>query len=277
MIKEKKYILAVIGLGNMGGALLSGIINSNFLKKEKIAVYDIDSLKVKKFADFFNVTTLPCLKEVVLNAKYILLAVKPQNIPEILADIKEVLGENDNVILSIAAGLSTQFFEKNIGNIGVIRIMPNSPALYGKGISAISCGRFVCEDDKKFAAKLMKNVGEVIFIDEKYQHIATVLSGSGPAYFFLFCKLMTDFGITHGLDDETAKKMVTGTMIGAGEIMINSKEQINDLIKSVASPGGTTQQALDKFKADNLQKIFSDALEAALNRSMELESAVSGK
>lgn len=277
MIKEKIYILGIIGLGNMGSALLSGVINSGFLKSEEIAVCDADSEKVRKFENIFKVKSFKNLKEIVLSSKYILLAVKPQSVQDILPVFQENCNIEKNVILSIAAGLSTNFFEKTIGDIPVIRIMPNTPVLYNKGMSAISSGNFAQKKHMDFTEQLMRSVGTTVLLDEKHQNIATALSGSGPAYFFLFCKLMVDFAVEKGLDKETAKKMVINTMLGAGEVLIKSEKTMDELIRAVTSPGGTTEKALNKFKESNLNKVFFEALSAALNRSVELESVISKK
>jgi pyrroline-5-carboxylate reductase len=277
MEQENQFILAIIGLGNMGGALLSGIVNSDLIKKEKIAIFDIDPQKVKKYENVFKVRALDDLKESILSSKYILLAVKPQSIHEIMPSLKEYCNIEKNVVISIAAGIPTTYFESNIGSIPVLRIMPNTPALYGKGVSAVSKGRFVKKKHIDFAESLMKSTGFVVLLDEKFQNLATALSGSGPAYFFLFCRFLISFAVKNGLDAKTAKRIVINTMLGAGEVLNKTDKTIDELIKSVASPGGTTERALDTFNINNLEKIFIEALDAALKRSIEMESAISIK
>lgn len=277
MEQEKQFIVAIIGLGNMGEALLRAIVNSNLIQKEKIAIFDIDPEKVKKYEKVFKVKALDDLKEVILSSKYILLAVKPQSISEIMPSLKKYCNINNNVIISIAAGIPTYYFESNVGNIPVIRIMPNTPALYGKGVSAISKGKFVEKEHIDFVESLMNSTGFVALLDEKFQNLATALSGSGPAYFFLFCRFLISFAVKNGLDDKTAKKMVINTMLGAGEVLNKTDKTIDELINSVASPGGTTERALDKFNENNLEKIFNEALDAALKRSIEMESVISIK
>lgn len=267
------FKIGIIGLGNMGGALLSGMVNSDFIDSDEISIFDVDDEKVKKYTQLYGVKPSKSIKEIIKNSKYILLAVKPQNINEIISLLKENI-DGKNIILSIIAGLPTSFFEKNIGEIPVIRIMPNTPALYKKGIAAISSGKYTNEDDVDFSMKLMKSVGQAIFIEEKYQNIATAVLGSGPAYFFLFCKYIISFAVEQGLDYETATKMTVFTMMGAGEVLIKSLVSIDELIKSVASPGGTTEKALNKFENNNLKEIYFEALNAAFARSVELESDI---
>ncbi|MHB1253363.1 MAG: pyrroline-5-carboxylate reductase [Candidatus Humimicrobiaceae bacterium] len=277
MEQKKQFTLAIIGLGNMGGALLSGIVNSDLIKKEKIAIFDMVPQKVKRYENDFKVKAFNDLKGLISSSKYILLAVKPQNIHEIMPLLKEYCNTENNVIISIAAGIPTAYFESNIGNIAVLRIMPNTPALYGKGVSAVSKGKFVRKVHIDFTESLMNSVGFVVLLDEKFQNLATALSGSGPAYFFLFCRFLISFAIKNGLDAKTAKRMVINTMLGAGEVLNKTDKTIDELIKSVASPGGTTERALNKFNTNNLEEIFIEALDAALKRSREMESAISIK
>jgi pyrroline-5-carboxylate reductase len=277
MLQEKQFILAVIGLGNMGEALLRAVVNSDLIQKEKIAVFDIDFQKVKKCEKVFKVKASYDLNELILSTKYILIAVKPQNIIEIMPSLKKYCNIDNNVIISIAAGIPTEYFENNVGNISVIRIMPNTPALYSKGVSAVSEGKFVKKEHLDFIESLIDCTGLVVLLDEKLQNLATALSGSGPAYFFLFCSFLINFAVKNGLDNETAKRMIINTMIGAGEVLNKTDKTIADLIKSIASTGGTTERALNKFKENNLENIFNEALDAALQRSIEIESIISIK
>ena len=277
MNQKKKFILGIIGLGNMGGALLSGIASSGLLKKEKIAVFDIANEKSKKYEADLKVKALDDLKELIINSKYILIAIKPQNLHDIMPLFKKYCDTNNNVVISIAAGIPTSYFERNIGNIPVLRIMPNTPALYGKGVFAVSGGKFAADEHIEFVESLMSSAGIVVLLDEKLQNLTTVISGSGPAYFFLFCSFMINFAVLNGLDDKTAKEMVINTMIGAGEVLKKTDKTIDALIKSVASPGGTTEKALNIFSENNLENIFNEALGSALARSVEMESVISIK
>ncbi|MHB1347929.1 MAG: pyrroline-5-carboxylate reductase [Candidatus Humimicrobiaceae bacterium] len=277
MKQKKKFILAIIGLGNMGGALLSGIASSGLIKKEKIAVFDIESEKSKRYEIDLKVKALYDLKELIINSKYIFVAIKPQNLHDIMSSFKKYCDTDNNVIISIAAGIPTSYFESNIGNVPVLRIMPNTPALYGKGVSAISWGKFATDEHIEFAESLMRSTGIAVLLDEKLQNLATAISGSGPAYFFLFCRFIINFAVLNGLDDKTAKEMVIDTMIGAGEILKKTDKTIDALIKSIASPGGTTEKALNIFSENDLENIFNEALSSALARSVEMESVISGR
>jgi pyrroline-5-carboxylate reductase len=152
--------------------------------------------------------------------------------------------------------------------------MPNTPALFKKGMAAISKGRFAADEDLVFSEGLIKNIGDYVIIEEKYQNIATALNGSGPAYFFLFCKYLIEAGVKNGLSTETAKRLVAETMIGSGITIKKSELELDGLIKIVASPGGTTEKALDEFNKNDLNKIIYHAVERARRRAEELQDSL---
>jgi len=207
----------------------------------------------------------------VKDSKYLLMAVKPQNIKYVINDINDCFIKGFNSIISIAAGIDTEFYEKNLGaGTSVIRVMPNTPAIYKKGMSTISKGKYASLEDQDFVVSLMGKMGDCILIEEKLQDISTAINGSGPAYFFLFCKALVEAAAAKGLDMQIAKRLVTGTMMGAGAMMERSGLEIDELISKVASPGGTTERALRTFKDSGLENIVENAVESALKRSKEL-------
>ena len=267
------YKLGIIGCGNMGEAILSGILDSGFLKSDEIIFYDRDDYRKNYIKNNYKVYQAEGISDVVKKCRYILLSVKPLDLKIVLEQMKTCFNYKINSIISIVAGIPTNYIEKKLNsNASVIRVMPNTPALFKKGMAAISKGRFVKDRDLSFAKKLIKSIGDYVIIDEKYQNIATALNGSGPAYFFLFCEYLIKSGIKNGLDPEISKKLVTGTMIGAGIVIEKSGVKLADLIKKVASPGGTTERALKQFERNKLDKIVYDAVESAKKRAYELQS-----
>jgi pyrroline-5-carboxylate reductase len=152
--------------------------------------------------------------------------------------------------------------------------MPNTPALYNKGMITISPGKYAGRQDLEFVTCLMDKVGSSIVMGEDLQHISTAINGSGPAYFFLFCKALSEAAVKNGLDRDTAKILSADTMIGAGEMIKRSGMDLEELISRVASPGGTTERALLTFRKRNFEKIIAEAVENALKRSMELEREI---
>lgn len=259
----------------MGEALLKGILESGFLRSGEIIFYDKDSSRRNHIEKTYKIYPAEKSVEVSGRSRYILLAVKPQNIKAVLEEIKEDFDFKSSTIISIIAGVPTYYIEKKINSdVPVIRIMPNTPALFNMGMAAISKGRFAADEDLVFTESLIKNIGDYVIIEEKYQNIATALNGSGPAYFFLFCKYLIEAGVKNGLSMETAKKLVVETMIGSGVTIKNSESGLDGLIKMVASPGGTTQKALDKFNKNDLKKIIYYAVESARRRAEELQDSM---
>jgi len=223
------YKLGIIGCGNMGEAILKGILDCCFLKSNEIIFYDNDNYRSRYIKNNYKIYSAEGIIEVIKKSRYILLAVKPQNLKIV-------------------------------------------PALFKKGTAAISEGRFAKSRDLLFSKNLIKNIGDYVIIEEKYQNIAAALNGSGPAYFFLFCKYLVEAGIRNGLDPEISKKLVTSTMIGAGITIEKSRIDLDGLIKKVASPGGTTEEALKEFKRRKLDKIIYNAVESAKKRACQLQN-----
>ena len=259
----------------MGEALLKGTLDSGFLKSDEIMFYDADTKRSSYIKKNYKIFSAGGVIEVTRKSRYILLAVKPQNIKYVLEQMNGNLGCSSSSIISIIAGVPTDYIEKKLNSdVSVIRIMPNTPALFKKGMAAISKGRFAAGEDLAFSENLIKNIGDCVIIEERYQNIATALNGSGPAYFFLFCKYLIEAGIRNGLDPEVSRKLVVGTIIGSGITIEKSKIGLDGLIKMVTSPGGTTEKALEEFKRKDLRKIIHDAVECANKRARELQDSV---
>lgn len=267
---EKRLLL--IGCGNMGEAILKGILDSSFIDPERIKFFEKDHSRAEYIRDTYGVSSADDKNAGLGKTRYILMAVKPQDAGPVIRELAGSFDREKNCIVSIIAGISTGYYERILGErASVIRVMPNTPALYKKGMITVSPGKYASNEDIRFVIQLMGKIGECIQIDESLQNISTAINGSGPAYFFLFCKAMTDAAIANGLEDETAKKLVAETMAGAGEMLKKSGLEADELIARVASPGGTTEKALQTFRESKLEHIVKDAVENALKRSKELE------
>jgi pyrroline-5-carboxylate reductase len=260
----------------MGEAILKGILESSFLNAGQVAFYEKSASRRDYIEKTYGIVSAEDICSSVKDSKYLLMAVKPQNIKYVINDINDCFIKGSNSIISIAAGIDTEFYEKNLGaGTSVIRIMPNTPAIYKKGISTISRGKYASLEDQDFAISLMEKIGDCILIEEKLQDISTAINGSGPAYFFLFCRALIETAAANGLDMQIAKKLVIGTMMGSGIIMERSGLEIDELISKVASPGGTTEKALETFEDAGLEDIVKNAVESALKRSKELGKQIS--
>lgn len=271
-----KKKIGFIGCGNMASAILKGIINKKFLGKKDIFIFDIDHKKTEDLRKSFGFEIAQDIEQLLNDCENIFIAVKPQNILSVLEIIKG-LQHTDNIFISIAAGISIDRIRSIIGKDSkVVRIMPNMPALYNKGVSVVSVSPGLSESAYIFVTDMVKSFGECVEVDEDLQNLSMTLSGCGPAYFFLFCKIMIDYAVAEGLDEAISKKLVLETMAGSYEVAKNSNNPLDELINSVKSPGGTTEKALEKFSDLGFETVIIKALKAALKRSFELEKGSEG-
>jgi len=241
-------MIAIIGAGNMGMAIASRI-------KGNVLLSD----KNKRISDNSTVAK---------RSNIIILAVKPQDIGDVLKEIKPYA--EGKLIISIAAGVTTLSIEKALGRIRVIRVMPNMPAMVGKGISAITPGRFAKKSDLKIASGIFSKVGDVVEVKENMMDAITAVSGSGPAYYFLFTHLLAKAGEASGLEKGLAAKLAKAVFIGTAEAACRKELSMEEFVKKVASRGGTTEAALKVFKQENLEAVIKKAVKAAAYRSKQL-------
>ncbi|MBI4743305.1 MAG: pyrroline-5-carboxylate reductase [Actinobacteria bacterium] len=262
--------IALIGCGQMGGALIKGMVHSKAAAPGQIVVSDLDKEKIEKLKDELKINIAENNCEAVSRAEVIFLAVKPQQIESVLNEIKTNIDEN-KIIISIAAGISSNAVEEMLDNkIPVVRVMPNSPALVGKGVYVISLGKFAGEKEKELAEKIFSSTGKVIFINESLQNEAMALSGCGPAYFYLFVEHLINAGTANGLPEDVASSLAIETLVGAGKMLTETGKSPADLRKMVTSPGGTTLAALEIFEKKEFSLTVREAVDAAIKRAIEI-------
>jgi len=204
------------------------------------------------------------------NSENIVLAVKPQQIPQVLDQIKPALGQ-DQLIISIAAGISTRFIETSIGkSIPVIRVMPNTPLMIGAGTTALCRGKFATEQHLEFAKSLFASSGVTLTEEEEFMDPVTALSGSGPAYFFYLIEAMVEAGVTLGLSRNDALKLSANTALGAAKMVLENQAEPQELRRKVTSPGGTTEAAINVLESHKVKQAFIEAITAAADRSRQL-------
>jgi pyrroline-5-carboxylate reductase len=258
----KKNIIGIIGGGNMGEALIKGLY-----ARHCVHVCETDVLRVRYLKKKYRGIVLGDLK-VVEEASVIILAIKPQDM-EIL--LKQVPVGKDKLFISIAAGLTTKFFEKHLdGKARVVRAMPNMPALIGEGITAISTGRYATILDLMTAQRILQTIGQTVIVKESMIDAVTAVSGSGPAYVFLFVEQWMAAAISLGFDQEEAKQLVYKTLLGSAHLLEKSEFDAATLRAKVTSKGGTTEAALNVFFTCNYDRIMEHALTAAKKRAKEL-------
>lgn len=262
----KKFEVGFIGAGNMATAILNGILNSNIILPEKIIISDIDTEKLSVF-EKKGVSTTSDNSLLLKSAKYIILAVKPQIAIKILPFLKDSV--SDNLFISIMAGIPKNKIKNMLGNVAVTRIMPNTPCMIGDGMCAIDASDFD-EKSKILVYKIFKSLGEIVELDENCFDAVTAVSGSGPAYVYMFINSMINGGIECGLSYNDSKKLALQTFKGAVSMVQKTDTPIDILIENVCSKGGTTIQAVDHYRNNNLEQIIIDGMKKCKKRSEEL-------
>jgi len=263
--------LGFIGGGKMAEALVRGIISSGFLSSEEVVVSDPDSSRCSLLAEKYKVVIARSNKEVIAACRRILLAVKPQIMEMVLADIASAIHE-ETLFISIAAGLPLSFFKKRLPMdlCRLVRVMPNTPALVLAGAAAISPAEDVGREYTDFVIGLFNGVGKSVVLDEKHLDAVTGLSGSGPAYVFSFIEALVDGGVKVGLNRQVAEDLVLQTVYGSVLLAMQEREHPAVLRARVTSPGGTTISALHKLARGGFNGLVMDAVEVATERSREL-------
>ena len=267
---EKKFKLGVIGSGFMSTAIISGALNAGFLSDDEIVVSDINEssfVKLKKF----GVTTTLSNAYVFDNSEFVLFAVKPQNFKAAVITETEIKCKK---FISIMAGVKKQYIKDavNIPDVLVARCMPNTPCSLGYGAVGMDISDYSEKSDIDFISGLFKCFAKVVFLNEDKLNAVTGISGSSPAYFYLFIKYLIDAGVKNGLKEEDAKTLAVNTMIGSGKMIFeNSDKSLDELIAAVCSKGGTTIEAVNSFNESDLKTVVEKAVNACVKRSEELE------
>lgn len=264
--------IGFIGAGNMASAIIRGMVENGF-KGSQIGVADLNQSLLDTLKEDVGVATFDTNSALMDFADIIILAVKPQVMTTVLTQIKASYNTERHLMVSVAAGISIQGIQQDIGNnnAAVVRVMPNTPSLIGEGMSGLYANEFCSPDQKEMVEHIMAAVGQVLWLDEEDKiHAVTAISGSGPAYYFHFMEAMIAAAIEYGIDRESATKLVLQTAKGAAHLAISSSDDVTQLRKKVTSPGGTTEQGVNSMKESGLDDIVKKGMNAARDRSVEL-------
>ncbi len=260
--------IGVIGAGIMGEALISALIASG-VSPSAITISEKRDDRALELMTKYGVNRAD-LKSNVVAAEVLLLVVKPQDMGALLQEIKDVLNPNA-LIVTFAAGKKIEFISSALGGQrSIIRVMPNTPALVGEGMAAISSAEGVSGAHTQFVRSFLEATGQAVEVDESLQDAVTAVSGSGPAYFFAFIEAMVSAGVTLGLSEEVATQLSIQTMVGSAKLLSTSGKSATTLRENVTSPNGTTAAALASFNKSELGMIVENAMRAARDRSQEL-------
>lgn len=258
--------IGIIGAGNMGGAFFSGLLKH--YSHEQIHICDRNQEKLKE-----TITQNCCtnVNEMIDKVEVLIIAVKPQSFDELIGTLEKSI--KDKLIISLMAGVTLAKLKEKTGAERVVRAMPNLPVKYEKGLTGWIKSGGVTADDEVIVKIILDSVGKQIEVTEEEQiDKITTLSGSGPAYFFYLTNLIEEKAIEYGFDPEDAQMIAEETFLGSAKIFQHEHLRAQDMISKVASKGGTTEKVLTHLEENGFNKIFKDALEAAKNRSKELNN-----
>jgi pyrroline-5-carboxylate reductase len=270
----------------MGEALLSGLLKAGRPTRD-LVVAEKSSGRADHLSQTYSVRVTD-LADAVDNAAFVILAVKPGDVEAVVAEIADAATKAEGntveqVLISVIAGVTTGFYESRLpAGSPVIRVMPNTPALVGAGVSALAGGRFATADQMSEAAELFESVGAVLTVPESQMDAVTAVSGSGPAYFFLFLEALVDAGVASGLTRPVATDLAVQTFAGAAAMLLDRLDAVQtdqlgrpdttaaELRALVTSPGGTTAAGLRELERGGLRAAVADAVDAAKTRSEQL-------
>lgn len=261
--------LGIIGAGNMGKAILSGVLAKGVFKKENVFVFDPYKEGLKKVEEDFGVNITDDPKEVVKNADAVLIAVKPHLFKGAMEPIK---GDFDGkVLISIVAATSIADIESVVGDgVKIVRTMPNTPALVGEGMSAVCKNRKVTDEELDEVLKIYGAFGKAEVVEENMFDVVTGLSGSGPAYCFMFLEALADAAVAKGMPRAKAYKFAGQLLLGSAKMMLDTGKHPGELKDMVCSPGGTTIAAVEALEATGFRAAAMAAVKAATEKSIAM-------
>jgi pyrroline-5-carboxylate reductase len=261
-------VIAVLGAGKMGEALISGLLRAGSSPSGVVAAARRDD-RARQLRDSYGIEVVSAA-EAAGRAGTLVITVKPQDMAALLDQIAPRVPA-DSLVISVAAGITTSFIERRLsGDVPVVRVMSNTPVLVDEAMSVISPGRFAAEEHLRRTEDLLRPVGKVLRIPESQQDAATALSGSGPAYVYFLVEAMVDAGILLGMPRSTALEMVNQAVYGAATMLRDTGEHPVILREAVTSPGGTTINAIRELERHGVRAAFLAAIEAARDRGREL-------
>ncbi|MFC1900458.1 pyrroline-5-carboxylate reductase [Chloroflexota bacterium] len=262
--------IAFIGGGTMGTAISSSLLDKGVISLQDLKVSEISEERCEFLKKEYGISATHDGPGTIKDADVIIFAVKPQYSAEPMADLKGKV-ESGQLVLSIMAGVTIKTLTEELSHGSIVRVMPNTPAQIGEGMSVWTATPEVTAEQKELATAILRAIGREIFVDdEKYLDMATAVMGSGPAYFFLYVEALIEAAIETGFTPDVAKELVVQTMLGSGHLIEQSDKSPEELRIMVTSKGGTTAAALEVFDRGEFKKLVRQAVKAAYDRAIEL-------
>jgi pyrroline-5-carboxylate reductase len=268
MIRDLR--IAVIGAGAMGEAMIGGLLKQELVAPDQITATGPRAERREELSQRYGIRTTADNAEAARWAQVVLFTVKPQMLLKILPTLRGALRDGE-LVISTVAGAPIRHFADLLDHPAIVRSMPNTPAQIGEGMTVWTAAEAVSEQQRGWARIVLGTLGKELYVaDENYLDMATALSGTGPAYFFLLMEAMIDAGVHLGFPRYMAQELVLQTMLGSVRYAIQSDKHAAELRNGVTSPGGTTAAALYELERGGLRTVLSDAIWAAYRRSAEL-------
>ncbi len=262
--------IAIVGCGNMGMAFARAFLKFDLVKKEDFLLVEKSAERKETLHSFQPGVLTGVISPEIGTYDLVILSVKPQDYAAVAASLREVI-QPSQIVLSIMAGISMQTIQESLAHQPVVRAMPNTPAMLGMGITAYAASPEVERGQLRKVENLINATGRSVFLEDESQLDAvTALSGSGPAYFFYLVKTMIEAGRQMGFEESVATLLVKQTMLGSYHLINNADRSLDELIKAVASKGGTTEAALKGFEEGKLADALTQGIHAAQKRATEL-------
>lgn len=262
--------IAILGAGQIGEALLSGLLSSGWRTPAELSASTRREERVAELRERHGIAVTQSNAEAAAGAALVVIAVKPQDIEGLLGEIGPLI-QPEQTVLSVAAAISTAVIERHLADgVPVVRAMPNTPAVVHEGIAGICAGSHAGDAHMDLAEEALRHLGGVVRVAEPYMDAVTAVSGSGPAYFALLAEAMIEAGILLGLSREISTQLVVQTMLGTAKQLRDLKMHPVELREMVTSPGGTTIAAIHELEQAGVRAAFLNAIQAAMNRSREL-------
>ncbi len=266
---HKDHVITIIGAGNIGGALMTGLVKAGYDPTRLWATGRTDT-HLKALRQKLGVQTSQDNIMAASKADILILAVKPQTLSDVLQTLHPTLQATQPLILSVAAGYKEHSFREHLGQQSIIRAMPNTPILIRAGVTALYANDLVTEAQKEIAEEIFNAVGKCVWLEKEADiDIVSALSGSGPVYFFKLIQALQEAAIIQGLPEDIAKQLTLETALGSAQMALNTIDMLT-LCKQVASPGGGTERALEALDKGDFSELIATALEASLKRYREL-------
>lgn len=268
MLKDLR--IALIGAGAMGEAMIGGLLSRHLVEPTQVVATAPREERRRELQTRYAISVTENNQEAARWGQVVIFAVKPQTLPRVLAPLRGALRDNE-LCISIIAGAPIQLFIESLVHPAVVRAMPNTPAQIGEGMTVWTASPEVDEVQQGWARTILGALGRELFVDgERYLDMATALSGSGPAYFFLMMEAMIDAGVHLGFSRRIAEELVLQTMLGSVRYAQQSGLHPAQLRNAVTSPGGTSAAAISQMERGGIRTVLSDAIWAAYQRSVEL-------